>query len=176
MGEERLDRLRVVERAMDSTAVWGPERHGTREGAVRAEAHPRRLREDLVERRKYEVGELDLRHGSKACDRGADRDADDHRFGERRIEHAVATELVVQPVGGQEDAAFLAYVLTQNDDRFVASHLLGERVAHCFDQGHDGHQSSPLASSVRTPHGPPSPMNRSVFHNGSSMRAGGLSA
>ena len=58
---------------------------------------------------------------------------------QRRVEHAVAAELVVQPVRGQEDAALLADVLAEDDDRLVAAHLLGERVADRLDEGHDGH-------------------------------------
>ena len=147
VGEERLDRLRVVQRAVDAAAIRRAERHRAREGAVRAEAHARRLGQDLVERREDEVGELDLRHRPQAVDRGADRDADDHRLGQRRVQHAVAAELVVQPVGGEEDAALLAHVLAQHDDRVVAAHLLCERRANRLDAGHDGHgQPSPTVA------------------------------
>ena len=160
------------------SAPWTPPPYGARsvigqrEGAVGAEAHARRLGQDLVERGEDEVGELDLGHRPQAVDGGADRDADDHRLGQRRVEHAVAAELVVQPVGGQEHAALLAHVLAEHDDRLVAAHLLGERVADRLDEGHDGHQSSPFS----TPNGPPSPMKRTPCQNGSSMRAGGASA
>ena len=63
-------------------------------------------------------------HRPQAGHGRADGHADDHRLGQRRVQHAVAAELVVQPVGGEEDAALLAHVLAEHDDRLVAAHLL----------------------------------------------------
>ena len=67
VGEERLDRLRVVQRAVDAAAVRGADGHRHAVAVVRAVAHPRRLGHELVERRVDEVGELDL--GDRAAGR-----------------------------------------------------------------------------------------------------------
>jgi hypothetical protein len=127
VGEERLNRLRVVQRTVHAAAVGRADGHRQRHRSVRAIAHARRLGQDLVEGGEDEVGELDLRHRPDAVDGHPDRRADDQRLGQRRVKHAVATELVVEPVGGKEDAALLAHVLTQHDDRVIAPHLLGQR-------------------------------------------------
>ena len=141
VGEERLDRLRVVERAVDAAAVRGADRHRHAVAVVRAVAHPRRLGHDLVERREDEVGELDLGDRPQAVDRRADRRADDHRFGQRRVDDPVVAELGPQPVGREEDAALLADVLAEHDDRLVAAHLVGERLADGLDERARRHQS-----------------------------------
>ena len=71
VGEERLDRLRVVQRAVDPAAVRRADGHRDAEAVVRAVAHPRRLGHELVERRMDEVGELDL--GDRAAGRSSPR-------------------------------------------------------------------------------------------------------
>ena len=45
-----------------------------------------------------EVGELDLGDREHAVHRHPDRDADDARFGERRVDHAALAELVEEPL------------------------------------------------------------------------------
>ena len=73
-------------------------------------------------------------HRPQAVDGRADRGADDHRLGQRRVDDPVVAELGPQPVGGQEHAALLADVLAEHDDRLVAAHLLGERLADGLDE------------------------------------------
>ena len=65
---------------------------------------------------------------------------DDERLAQRRVHHAVAAELVEEPVGGQEDAALSADILAQDDHRLVATHLVGQRLADRLDQRPDGHR------------------------------------
>ena len=113
---------------MDAAAVRRPDDHRHAVAVVRAIAHPGRLGHDLVERREDEVGELDLAHRPQPVDRRADRRADDHRLGQRRIDDPVVAELAPQPVRRQEHAALLADVLAQHDDRLVPAHLVGERL------------------------------------------------
>ena len=145
VGEERLDRLRVVQRAVDAAAVRRADHHRHAEPVVRAVAHPRRLGHDLVERRVDEVRELDLGDRPQAVHRGADRRADDHRLGQRRVDDPVVAELGPQPVGGEEHAALLADVLAQDDDRLVAAHLLGHALADRLDERPDRHQCDSAA-------------------------------
>ena len=156
---------------MDAAAVGCADGDRAGEGVVGAVAHPRGLAHDLVEGRHDEVRELDLGDRPQAVDGGADRGTHDHRLGQRRVQHAVAAELVVEAVRGQEDATLLAHVLAQDDHRRVAAHLrlrASRRIA-----------SMKVMTAMRQPSppdsGPPSPMNRAVPHSGSSMRAGGES-
>ena len=147
VGEERLDRLRVVQRAVDPAAVRRADGHRDAEAVVRAVAHPRRLGHELVERREDEVRELDLGDRAKAVHRRADRGADDHRLGQRRVDDAIVAELGPQAVRGEEDAALLPDVLAEQDDRRVAPHLLGHRVADGLDERLERHPRRP--ASVR---------------------------
>ena len=143
VGEEGLHRLAVVQRAVDAGAVRRPDRDRAAVGAVAAVADPGRLLDDLVHGREDEVGELDLGDRQQAVGGRADGDAGDHRFGERRVDHAVVAELGPQAVGGEEDAALAADVLAQDDDPAVAAHLVAEALADRLDEGPDGHQAAP---------------------------------
>ena len=145
--EERLDRLRVVQGAVHAAAVRRADDHRDAEAVVRAVAHPRGLGHQLVEGRVDEVGELDLGDRPQAVDGRADRGADDHRLGQRRVDDPVVAELAPQPVGGQEHPALLADVLAQDDDRLVPPHLLGHAVADRLDERANRHQCPPPASS-----------------------------
>ena len=142
---------RVVQRAVDAAAVRRADGHGAAERAVGAVAHPRRLATIWLKAGKMKSANWISGTGRRPFDGGADRDADDHRLGERRVHHAVAAELVEQAVGGQEDAALLADVLAQDDDRLVAAHLLGQRLADRLDVRHDGHQPSLPTAHHGTP-------------------------
>ena len=71
--EERLDRLRVIQRSVHAAAVWGADHQRHAEVTVRAVPDARRLLNDLVEGREDEVGELHLGDGEQAVDRHPDR-------------------------------------------------------------------------------------------------------
>jgi hypothetical protein len=66
-----------------------------------------------------EAVELDLAHRAVAADREADRRPDDAGLGERGVDHALFTEVLLQAVGDAEDAAELADVLSHDDDLVV---------------------------------------------------------
>ncbi len=145
VGEERLDRLGVIQGPVDAAAIRSADRHRDAIAVVAPVAHPGRLGDDLVEGREDEVGELDLTDRPEAVDRRPDRGPDDHRLRQRRVDDPVRPELRPQPVGREEDAALLADVLAQDDDRFVPPHLLGQRVADRLDERprrHQGRSSS----------------------------------
>ena len=89
-----------------------------------------------------EVGELYFGDRAKAVVGRADADPDDRRFRQRRIDDALAV-LGVQPFRGAKDSACFD-VFAQQEDAVVPGHLLVERAADCFDDGHRGHQSSSL--------------------------------
>ena len=140
--EEGLDALRVVQRAVDAAAVRSAHDHRHAVAVVRAVAHPRRLGDQLVERGEDEVRELDLGDRPKPIDGSADRRTDDHRLGQRRIDHPVVAELRPQPVRREEDAALLADVLAEHDHRLVPPHLVCERLADRLDERPRRHQST----------------------------------
>ncbi len=150
VGEERLDRLGVVEGTMDPAAVGRSDGHGHADRVVGPIAHPGRLGHDLVEGRVDEVCELDLGDRAQAVDGRPDRSPDDHRLGQRRVDDPVVAEFGPQPIGGEEDATLASDILAQHDDVAVAAHLLGQRVPDRLDEGHHGHQSRP---SSPKPHG-----------------------
>ncbi len=62
---------------------------------ARAIPELRQLVHDLVVRWPNEVRQLDLGHRHQAVHGHADGTADDAQFAERRVDHAVITELVV---------------------------------------------------------------------------------
>src|SRR5579859_2215914 len=143
VGVESLDRLRVVEPAVNPAAERRPDDHGHVPVAVGAVARARGLADDLVEGGVDEVRELDLGDGDEAVERSPDRDADDGRFRQRGVEHARLAELRVQPVGGAEDAAFAAHVLAHDEHALVALHLLGDGRPDGLDHAHLGHRLIP---------------------------------
>src|SRR6202012_439116 len=79
-------------------------------------------------------------------------------LGDRRGAEAALAELVEQPVGHLEGAAEDADILAHDEDRLVAPHLLGHRVAQRVPHPQLGHQSSrsSVASISRARAGSPS--------------------
>ncbi len=139
MSVEGLDRLRVVQPAVNPAAERGPDHDGHAPVAIRPVPRPRRLADDLVEGGMDEVGELDLGDRDEAVERRPDRNADDRRLRERGVEHTRLAEARVQAICGAEHAALLADVLTEDEDSLVALHLLGDGGTHRLDHPHLGH-------------------------------------
>src|SRR5207248_10914055 len=92
------------------SAVGPSNDRGTAEGAVRAPAQRRQLVAELMIRGPDVIEELDLHDGLQAAGREPDRPAHDVRLGERRVVHAVAPELALQPPGDLEDAALALHL------------------------------------------------------------------
>ena len=141
--EDRLDRLRVVERAVDSAAEWRAQHHRHVPIAVAPIADLRCFADDLIDRRHDEVLKLDLGDGAKPVHRRADRDPDDQRLGERAVEHPPLPELLLQALGDTEHAALRTDVLTEDHHALVALHLLANPVADRLDVRLLGHDQSP---------------------------------
>ncbi len=95
--------------------------------AVGAHAVLRQVADDLVERRVGEPVELDLRHRDEATHREPDRDADDRRLRQRRVETPSVAEGFGEPLGHPEDSAELRDVLAEDQDAVVVRH----RVVQC---------------------------------------------
>ncbi len=152
---ERLDRLRVVEGAVDAAAARSSDHEGARERAVRPVADARRFRDDLVERGVDEVRELDLGHRSQPSERHADRDADDARLRERCVDHSLLAELLQPSDAHAEDPAAVADVFPEQDHPVVGRHLVVQRVADRRDDVLVGRRvgvghASPSSGSANT--------------------------
>ena len=94
---------------------------------------------DVVPGAGHEVGELHLRDGAHAGDRGARAGADDGGLGQRRVDHARGAELLLEPVRGLEGAAGRADVLPDDEDALVPAQLVAERLPDRLDVGPFGH-------------------------------------
>jgi hypothetical protein len=134
VGVEGLDRLGVIQRAVDAAAPRRTDHERAAEVPVRPVAHPRRLRHDLVERRMDEVGELDLGHRQEPVQRHPDRDADEARLRQRRVDHTILAELLHPAGGDPEHPAASSDVLAEQDDALVVGHLVVQGIA---DRRHD---------------------------------------
>ncbi len=119
VGVEGLDRLRVVQGAVDPAAARCADHHRYAEVAVRPVAQSSGLRDDLIERGMDEVRELDLGDREESVQRHPDRDPDDAGLRERRVDHALLAELLHPSVGDPEHAATRTHVLTEQDDALV---------------------------------------------------------
>ena len=64
---------------------------------------------------------------------------------ERRVDHALRPEALLQPDGGAEHAAVDADVLAEHDDVRVLLHGARERQVDGFDQRHLRHRTHPSA-------------------------------
>ena len=86
-------------------------------------AELRRLVDDRVEADGEEVHVHDLGDRSQARHRGADRGAEQARLGDRRVDHPLRPEAVVETAGRAVDTAAGADVDAHHDDVLVALHL-----------------------------------------------------
>ncbi len=111
----------------DSAERRDPDRDGHVDVAVGAHAVLRQVADDLVERRVGEPVELDLRNRDEAAHRQPDRDADDRRLRQRRIETPPVAEGFGQPLGHPEDSAELGDVLAEDQDPVVGGHRVVQR-------------------------------------------------
>jgi hypothetical protein len=139
MGEQGLGRLAVGLAAEDAAAVGRADGERQAPFAGGAVAHPRRLRDDLVEGGIDIIGELDLGDRPQPVGGHADRGRDDAVLGDRRVEHAVLAIFLLEALGGAEDAAEIADILAEGDDVRVALHHHVMGAVDRLDHVHDGH-------------------------------------
>ena len=93
------------------------------------------LVEDLVETDAEKIAEHQLGDRPQAGDRGAGGGAHDRGFGDRRVDHPVLAERLLQPPGGTEHAAQDADVLAQQHDPLVLGHQVVEGLANRVQDG-----------------------------------------
>ena len=152
MRERALRVLRVERPAREAAA--GRQADGDRYRCPRAIALLGRHGDEVVPRAGDEVGELHLRNGAHAHDRGAGAAGDDRGLRERRVDHAPGAELLLEAERDLERAAVHADVLADDEDALVVLHLLAETVGDRLQVGLLGHGSSgdltaPLAREKR---------------------------
>src|SRR3954449_5364154 len=124
----------------DAAAVWDPDRDRQLHMAGRPVVHLGDLADDLVERREHEAVELDLADRPEPSNRQSDGRADDARLGERGVDDAVLTEVLLQPVSDAEDAAEPTDVLTHDDDLRVVLERLAQSLVEGLAESEDRHQ------------------------------------
>src|SRR5687767_10829668 len=90
--------------AANAAATRHAHDHGRGELASASITNARELADDLVVRGIDVVRELDLRNRPQPVHRHADRRRDDAAFGDRRIEHAMLAELLLQAIRDPEDS------------------------------------------------------------------------
>src|SRR4249919_110255 len=138
IGEDGFVRLGMVFRRANATTPGHAQHHRAMQAAARAIAHARGMADDEVDHRVHEAVELGLGHRLHALRGHADGQAGDGGFVQRRVEHALGAEGLLQAGGGAEHAAVDADVLAEHDDRVVMAHLVGQRLRDRFDQRDGG--------------------------------------
>ena len=142
LQEPGLGVLRVERAAREAAARREP--HDDRDRHALAVVELGRDVHELVEAAGDEVGELHLADRPHALDRRADGGADDQVLGQRRVEHALGAELLVEAGGHLEGAAEDADVLAQAEHALVAAHLLAQPVGDRLEVGHLAHRTLPF--------------------------------
>ena len=105
--------------------------------------------DDVIDHRVHEALELGFGHGFHALGRHADAHAGDHHLGQRRVQHALVAELLLQAGGGAKHAAVDAHVLAEHDHRRVCFHLVRQRQRDGFYKRDLGHQWLPPFAGKR---------------------------
>ena len=141
--EITLDALAMVEGAADAAAVGRADDHRHIPIAGGAVPEEGGLVDDLIEGGMDEIRKLHLGDRDEVVERHAQRQTDDRGLGQRRVDHAQLAELLVEPIGGQEDAPLGTDVLAHDDHALVALHLAADRVANRFEQVQFRHRSPP---------------------------------
>jgi len=127
----------VLDRA--DPALEGQADHEThRVDAVGALVQLGHLRDDLVEGGVDKAVELDLDYGAIAAHGEAHRGAHDRRLRERRVDHAVLAEVLLQAVGDAKHPAELADVLAHQEDPAVLLHRATQPLVEGLGHGHGG--------------------------------------
>ncbi len=120
-------------------AAGRAQHHRAGQSSLSTIAQPRGMIYKLIDARIDEAHELDLTHRLEALCRHADAQAADQQLGQRRIDHPLGPEPLLQPDRGAEDAAVDAHILAEHDDVGVLLHGACERQVDGFDQSHLSH-------------------------------------
>ncbi len=148
--QQRLEALGVLRARAGRRSLLRPHDEGRVRPARCHVADVRRLVDELVEGNEEEVRPHHLHDRPEPLERGADRSAEDRALADRRVEHALGAELLLQPPCDPEDATCRADVLAE--DEHVGSAL--ELVAECpVDRLAEGERFEAGAGSPLQPPG-----------------------
>src|SRR5579862_4850493 len=125
-------------------------RHANHQGDARLPAKHigelRRAVDDLVACQQTEVHRHEFGDGAQASERRANRRADDHLFGQRRVAHTLLTKLLKQAFGDGIGAPIARNIFAKDVDTLVALHLLTDRFAERVSIGYNPHDTILLLS------------------------------
>ena len=124
--------LRVVQPAADISAARRAHDDRACDAAAGAVAQCCRLVDDLVEAAGDEIGKLHFRDWPVAALRGADADANDRRFRDRRVQTTRFAELLDEAGGGAKRSAVRTNVLAEDEHLRIAAHFFEQRFANRF--------------------------------------------
>ena len=147
--EVRLGRFRVVLGRADPAGPGDAYRDRHPYPTLRAVVQLGHLGDDLIERGVHEAVELDLHDRPIATERQSDSHSDDAGLCERRVDHALRTELVEESVRDAEDAAESADVLAQQHDLLVVSHRLAQTRAERLPESDLSHVHTSPSKDAR---------------------------
>ena len=126
VGQPGLEALGVLGAAALARSALRPEHQRHRQLSAGHEVRLRGLVGELVEREREEVDEHDLDDRPQPGLGGTDRHAADRALADRRVQHAVASELV-RETGRDQVRAALGDVLPEHDHALVGAHRPRER-------------------------------------------------
>ena len=140
-----LDALGMLCAEARAGAVAGANDQRAFELAVRHIAALGKLVGDVIEADREEIREHDFGDRLEPGHRRAHRGAHDRLFGDRRVAHALGTELLVEPDRRLEHAARLGDVLAEEDHVGIARHFLRDAARDCVAVGQFRHANPPSA-------------------------------
>ena len=95
--------------------------------------------DELIHRLHGEIEGHEFDNGLEAGERGTDAEASKAMFGNRRVDHALGTKLLQQPLGHLVCTLILGDLFAHDEDIFVATHFLRHCVAQGLAHGHGDH-------------------------------------
>src|SRR5260370_6066461 len=121
-----------MKRTRANARTAGSAKYGRNVGAPTIATLGRIIRQQ-IESATDEVNELKLSHRAQAHQRRSTRRANNRRFGNRSVDHALRAELIDDAIGDFEGAAISAHVFADQKDSRVALHLFPNPSANCLD-------------------------------------------
>ncbi len=137
--EPRLELLRMLRARRPAGTALRANRQRHLDLPARHVPMLRRLVDDLLEGKRQEILVHDLDDRPHPLHRRADPRADDRHLRDRRVAHALAAELLEQPLRHAHRAAHLGDVLAHQEHVVVGAHRSRERVVDCLSVLHHGH-------------------------------------
>ena len=146
VDEKGFQAVRVLAAELVPPAAGHADRHGQLHLPPEHVAHQGQVVAYLVQGDVGEVDRHQLRHRPEPAHGGPGRHADDGGLGDRRVDHALGAETLVEAARGPEQAAQRPDVLADAEDVRVALHLLVKRAVDGLHVQRLAHDSRPPSS------------------------------